>query len=157
MDINNIPRPITEECFRIEVKVEAPVVVGQDGVHGRRQIIRMTAGTVTGKINGFILPGGVDTQIIRPDGFAELSARYAIETEDGKTVYVENVGMRRVDPEYAAQAAEGKIVDPEFVYFASVPKFEVYDESLRWLEQSVFICRAVRLPDRVLLGFYRVL
>ncbi|MCL1829315.1 MAG: DUF3237 domain-containing protein [Oscillospiraceae bacterium] len=157
MDANDIKHPVLEECFQVEVKVEAPVVVGQDGLHGRRQIIIMTEGIVKGKLNGRILPGGIDAQIIRPNGLAELSARYAIQLDDGKTVYIENNGIRRVEPAYAAQAAAGKIIDPEFVYFASVPKFEVYDETLKWLEESVFICRAARLPDKVLLRFYRVL
>ena len=157
MDIKNIPQPMLEECFRIEATVEAPVVVGQDSVHGRRQLIIVKEGTLSGKLKGRLLPGGVDSQIIRPDGFTELSARYALELTDGKTVYVENNGIRRVDSGRAAQVAAGEIVDPKYVYFATVPKFEVYDESLRWLEQSLFICYAARLPDRVMIRFYQVL
>lgn len=41
------------------------------------------SGEVIGNgFNGKVLPGGVDSQIIRPDGKCELSARYAIKLED---------------------------------------------------------------------------
>jgi len=157
MDIKSIPHPALEECFQLEAVVDTPVVAGQSNIHGRRQLIIVKEGTLTGKLTGCVLPGGVDSQIIRPDGFTELSARYALELEDGKTVYVENNGIRRVDPVAAPEVAAGKIVDPKYVYFAAVPKFEVYDDSLRWLEQSLFVCYGTRLPDRVLIRFYRVL
>jgi len=151
-----IPQPRLEECFQIEAMVDTPVVIGQDNIHGLRRLIPVTSGIVTGKLKGVVLPGGVDSQVVRPDGFTELSARYGIKLDDGTSVFIENNGIRRVDPKYAAEVAAGNIVDPKHVYFATVPKFEVYDESLRWLEQSIFICYATRLPDKVLLRFYQL-
>ena len=157
MDIQNIPQPTLEKCFQVEALVDTPIVVGQDDTHGLRRIIPIVSGTVSGKLNGKILPGGVDSQVIRTDGFTEMSARYAIKLDDGRAVFIENNGIRRVTPEYAAEAATGKIIDPKYVYFVTVPRFEVYDESLRWLEKNVFICYAARLPDKVLLQFYQVI
>jgi hypothetical protein len=156
MDINSIPTPSLREIFKLECKVKPPVVVGQDEKNGRRQLIIVNNGIVSGEFNGKLMPGGVDAQIIRSDGFTDLSARYAIELDDGRTMYIENNGMRRVDPKVAHLVAQGQIVDPKYVYFAAVPKFEVYDESLRWLERSLIISYAVRLPDMVLLRFYEV-
>lgn len=49
-----------------------------------------------------MLPGGVDSQIIEPDGTCRLSARYALQVEEG-TVYVENNGIRRVPARYHDQ------------------------------------------------------
>ena len=156
MDIQNIPEPKLQESFQVEVNVDAPVIVGKDDINGLRRLITMSSGRATGKLSGELLPGGVDSQIIRPDGFTELSARYALKLDDGKTVYIENNGIRRVDSAYAADAAMGMIIDPAYVYFASTPRFEVFDESLKWLERSVFVCYGARLPDRVLLKFYQV-
>ena len=155
-DINSIPAPVLEEAFRIEITVAPPIVVGQDEIHGRRQLIEITSGVVSGKLSGKVLPCGIDSQVIRPDGFAELVARYGLQLDDGETVYVNNVGIRRVDPRFAADAAAGKIVDPEYVYFATVPSFEVYSEKYRWLERSIFLCSAIRLPDKVLIRMYEV-
>lgn len=156
MNINDIPQPSLEEVFCIEAKVEKPIVVGQNNEKGRRQLIVVTEGKVTGKITGKCMPGGVDSQIIRPNGFCELEARYAVETDDGDSFYIENKGIRRVAKEFAADAAAGKIIDPQYVYFATVPKFEVYSEKLKWLEESIFICHAVRLPDSVLIRYFRI-
>ena len=156
MDINNVPAPVLEEAFKIEIKVKPPVVVGQDTIHGRRQLIEIESGVVSGKLTGKVLPCGVDSQVIRPDGLAELVARYALQLDDGETVYINNAGIRRVAPEYAADAAAGKIVDPQYVYFATVPSFEVYCDKYRWLERSIFLCSAIRLPDKVLIRMYEV-
>jgi hypothetical protein len=132
--------------------------VGQDEVVGRRQLIPILSGEVIG--NGFkgkVLPGGIDSQIIRPDGKCELSARYAIQLEDGAAIYIENNGIRTVPAEYAEAVKAGKFVAPELYYFRTVPIFEVYDERYKWLMNHLSICSATRLPDKVLLKFYKVL
>ena len=156
MESNLLPSPELEEVFRLEVQVKKPIVVGQDNIAGRRQLIELVSGKLTGKVNGILLPGGVDSQIIRPDGLTELEARYGIELDNGDSLYIENKGIRRVDPAFSIEASQGKIIDPSHVYFAAVPHFEVYSEALRWLTESVFICYATRLPELVLLRFYRV-
>ncbi len=156
MSVNDMYAPQLEKIFSIEVSVDPPVVVGQDEIHGRRQLIPISGGIVTGRLTGKVLPGGVDSQIIRPDGFTELVARYAIQLDDGCSVYIDNAGVRRVDPAVAAEVANGKIADPKYVYFVTVPTFETYDSKYAWLEKSIFLCRGVRLPDKVLLNYYEV-
>lgn len=157
LNVQDIKEPTLEPAFMIEVQVAKPLVVGQDTQHGRRQLISITGGQASGKLSGEVLPYGVDSQIIRPDGFTELVARYALKLDDGHTVYIDNSGIRRINnPQAAQEAAQGKIVDPKHVYFATVAKFETYSPKYKWLEQAVFICYAVRLPDRVLLKFYEV-
>ena len=72
--------------FKVLAQVEKPIVVGQDGKNGRRQLIPVPSGTVEGTdlqgnpITGIVLPGAVDSQVIRPDGKCELSARYGPST-----------------------------------------------------------------------------
>lgn len=156
MNLSDMFAPQLEYVFSIEVSVDRPVVVGQDDIHGRRQLIPIAGGQVSGKLTGKVLPGGVDSQVIRPDGFTELVARYAIALDDGCSVYIDNAGVRRVDPAVAGEVANGKIVDPKYVYFVTVPTFEVYDSKYAWLEKSIFLCRGVRLPDKVLLNYYEV-
>lgn len=148
--------PHLEEIFIVEAQVDAPVVVGQDDKHGRRQLITITGGVVKGRLTGEILPGGVDSQIIHPDGFTELIARYGIQLDDGESIYINNSGVRRVDPLYADKVARGEIVDPQYVYFVTTPQFETYSSKYKWMEQSIFICYALRLPTKVVLKFYEV-
>lgn len=146
-----------EELFNITITVETPILVGQDEIVGRRQLIPIIAGEVSG--NGFkgkVLPGGVDSQIIRPDGKCELSARYAIQLEDGATIYIENNGIRTVPEEYVEEVKAGKFVDPSAYYFRTIPTFETYHPKYKWLMNNIFVCYASRLPENVLLTFYKV-
>ncbi|NTW71764.1 MAG: DUF3237 domain-containing protein [Eubacteriaceae bacterium] len=157
MKIADIKEIGYEEVFSIKVTVDKPIVVGQDEIVGRRQLIPILSGEVTGKdFNGKVLPGGVDSQIIRPDGRCELSARYAIQLDDGAGIYIENNGIRTVPPEYVADVKAGKFIDPELYYFRTVPTFETYSEKYQWLMNSVFVCSATRLPEHVLIKFYKV-
>lgn len=146
-----------EEVFSITVKVDKPILVGQDEIVGRRQLIPILSGELKGKdMHGEVLPGGVDSQIIRPNGKCDLSARYAVRLDNGMSFYIENNGFRTVPKEYVDIVKKGEFVDPSLYYFCTTPIFEVYDEELRWLNETAFICKATRLTDSVILKFYKV-
>jgi hypothetical protein len=146
------------EVFSISIVVDKPIVVGQDDIVGRRQLIPILSGEVRGDgFNGKVLKGGIDSQIIRPDGKCELSARYAVQLEDGASIYIENNGIRTVPDEYVKDVLAGKFVDPSVYYFRTIPTFETYDEKYKWMMDRIFVCYAARLPENVLLKFYEVL
>ena len=85
---------------------------------GRRRIVPILGGTFEGSgLKGRIQPGGADWQIVRADGFTELDTRYTLETDDGKLIYVQNVGIRHASPEVTAKLMKGEPVDPSLVYF----------------------------------------
>src|SRR5258705_10051027 len=110
--------------FSLAILIGAPIVAGDFG-YGVRRIIPILGGEVRGeRIKGTILPHGADFQTIRPNGFTELEARYAFETDDGAIVYIENVGIRFGPKELLDRIAKGEIVDPAWTYFRSVPRFE---------------------------------
>ncbi len=159
--------PILKKQFEIRVKVDTPIVVGQDGKAGRRQLIEITSGVLTGceggdfeGEKGTVFPGGVDSQVIRPDGKCELSARYGVKMEggrlDGASFYIENNGIRTVPAAYRSEVLAGKFVDPSLYYFCTVPQFEIYDDRLERLGEKIYICKAERLPDTVILGYFSV-
>ncbi len=146
--------------FTVSVVADKPIVIGQDAKNGRRQLIYCPSGSLEGTdlygnpISGELLPGTVDSQVIRPDGKCELSARYGIRLSDGRSFYIENNGIRTVPEEYVAQVLRGEFVDPSLYYFATTPKIEAYDDSLRWLENHIFVCKAVRKPTAVEISYY---
>ncbi len=147
-----------EEVFRIDVTVGAPILVGRSATAGRRQLIPILSGELTGPgLHGTVLPGGVDSQVIRPDGRCLLSARYGVALDDGGTFYIENNGLRTVPEPYREDVLEGRFVDPGVYYFRTVPTLEVYREQERWLLESLFVCEATRWPDKVRITFHRVL
>ncbi len=149
--------PSLKLAFNISVKVDKPIVVGQDEKAGRRQLIPITSGELTGEgLHGTVLPGGVDSQVIRPDGVCELSARYAVRMDDGSSFYIQNDGIRTVPPQYVEAVKRGEFVDPSAYYFCTHPTFEIYDDRLSWLKEKLYVCCATRLPDQVILGYYTV-
>jgi hypothetical protein len=107
-------------------------------------------------LNGRILPGGADFQIIRPNGIAELAARYVIEADDGALVYVENNGIRHGPPELMEMLRRGEAVDPTLIYFRTAPRFETASPRLQFLTRRLFIAVGARWPDRVTLAVWMV-
>jgi len=147
----------TRYVFSLAIKVGAPIVAGDTG-HGVRRIIPILGGEVRGEgIKGTIFPVGADFQIIRPNGFTELEAKYAFELDDGAVVYIENTGIRFGPKPLLDRIARGEIVDPASIYFRSVPKFETGAENYRWLMENLFVGVGARHPDRVEIDVHQVL
>jgi Protein of unknown function (DUF3237) len=123
-----------------------------------RRIIAITGGTIRGEhLNGTILSGGADSQIIRPDGVIELTARYVIRADSGVLIYVENSGLRHGPPDAMQRLRNGEPVDPGLIYFRTTPRFETSAPEYDWLTKHIFVGTAVRLPDSVNVSFYQLL
>jgi hypothetical protein len=151
------PQLATKYVFSLAIKVGTPIVAGDLG-HGVRRIIPILGGEVRGEgMRGTIFPCGADFQIIRPNGFTELEAKYTFEMDDGAIIYIENIGIRFGPKQALDRIARGEIVDPALIYFRSVPKFETGAENYRWLMENLFIGVGARHPDRVEIEVYQVL
>jgi hypothetical protein len=148
--------PGLDFVVHISVTVGDAIEVGETA-HGRRRIVPITGGVVEGPhFSGMILPGGADIQLIRPDGVAEIVARYAIETDRGSHVLIENAGYRHGPPEQIERLMLGERVDPGLLYFRTAPRFETDDPELGWLQREVFVATAARLPAEVWIDVFRV-
>src|SRR5260370_7521580 len=135
--------------FSLGIKVGAPIVAGDFG-YGMRRIVPILGGELRGEgIKGTIFPYGADFQIIRPNGFTELEAKYAFEMDDAAIVYIENIGIRFGPKEMLDRIANSEIVDPALIYFRTVPKFQTGPETYRWLVENLFVGVGARHPDRV--------
>jgi hypothetical protein len=143
-------------AFELRVAVGPPMEIGEVA-HGRRRIVPILGGTFEGPgIKGKVLPGGADWQMIQPDGFSELDTRYALETDSGQIVYVQNAGIRHAPPEVMRKLLAGAPVDPALVYFRTVPKFETSAPALQWLTRAVFVGTGERFPTEVAIKFWRL-
>lgn len=150
------PPPRLDFVGTVEAEVAAPVVVGA-GAAGERRIVPILGGRVSGpRLQGEILPGGADFQLIRPDGVAEIEARYAVRLPDGALVYVVNRGLRHAAPEDMARLLRGEPVPPERVYFRTAPAFETASPAHAWLQRSLFVGFGERRPASVLVRVYAV-
>ena len=91
---------------------------------GYRRVIPIVGGTVSGGIEGRVLPGGADWNLVGADGSGHLWARYELELADGTIVSVTN---------RAAHAAghEGPIL--------TSPQFDVGEDGPTELRHGVHV------------------
>lgn len=152
-----LPAPRLEHLCDLAVTIAAPVEVGHTPA-GLRRMIPITGGTVTGaRVNGKVLAGGADFQLILNGGTqAHLDARYVIELDDGSRVFVQNTALRVASLENSQRIMNGQPVHPDEVYFRCQPKLEATAPQWAWLNESQFIGSGRRAPDGVFLSFYRV-
>jgi hypothetical protein len=94
---------------------------------GQRFIVNILGGEFKGPmLQGKILPGGADRQLLRPDAIKELDALYEMQTDDGVTITVHNqvtIDMPNLKQRYAR----------------SVVKFRAPSGNYEWLNRRVFV------------------
>ena len=118
----------TELVLELRVAISPAIEVGESD-NGHRQFIPITGGFFVGDgIRGTVLPGGADWQLLRPDGVREIVAIYAIQTDDGVTIMVDNRGI--------AVPADGSGGAP---YVRTSPKFHAPAGKYDWLNKGVFV------------------
>lgn len=122
--------PTLRHVFDIHAKIDNAHDIGCIP-EGRRIIIPITGGEIKGEINGIILPGGADYQLVDTvHNRAALKAIYTIITNDSTIINVTNVGINSYD-----------VSDP---YFMTSPKFECdMNSQYKWLNNRIFVCRPV--------------
>lgn len=146
-----------EPIFTIHAELEAIMNLGQTPL-GERRIINILGGLVRGpRLNGRILPGGADWQIIRTDGAADIQARYTIESDAGARILVDSEGLRHGPPEIMARLARGEDVDPALYYFRTLMRFETADPAVDWMNRTLAIAHGKREARAVRLDVYEVL
>ena len=152
-----LPPPQLEHVCDLAVTISPPVEVGQTAA-GLRRMIPITGGVVKGSLlNGKVLAGGADFQLILGGGTqAHLDARYVIELHDGTRVFVQNTALRVASLENSQRIMRGEPVNPAEIYFRCQPRLEAAGEKWAWLSESQFIGSGRRAPDGVFLSFYSV-
>jgi Protein of unknown function (DUF3237) len=144
-------------AFEIEVEVSSPLDLGVTQA-GHRRIVPIAGGLVSGpKLQGRVLPVGADWQILRPDGTADLDARYTIQADDGALIYVVNCGVRHGPADVLARLNRGERVDPASYYFRSSASFETSAPQHAWLTRAVVVGVGERYPDKVAIRFWELL
>ncbi len=137
--------PTLTPIARLSVSIGTPLVVGHTE-SGLREVIPITGGIVTGSLlAGKVLPGGADWCLTRPDGVAEVWARYTLALDGGHLVSVINAGL-------AHPQADGSYTGH------TVPQFETGASELSWLRNSIFVGTLVAQASgrAVDVAFYRV-
>lgn len=159
-----LPAPTLEHIADLTVYVATPIEAGQVlgfNSRGRRRVIPITGGTLRGpRLQGRVLAGGADFQLVVSDTAADLDARYVIALDGpeygGEHLYVQNRALRRGSAADIAKLVRGEPVDPAAIYFRCAPTFEVSSPALAWLTDSLFVGTGARHPDRVEISLFRL-
>jgi hypothetical protein len=161
----SLPTPQLQAIMQLTVQVSQPIEAGQvfhSQGQGKRRIIPITGGRVQGiargqSMEGEVLPGGVDFQLVTSSTSAQLDARYILRLTDGSHIYITNQAIRTGSESDIAALVRGEPIPPERIYFRCAPRFEVERADLVWMTQTLFIGTGARFPDRVEMVFYEVL
>ena len=129
--------PKLTHVFDIKAEIDQ-AINGGENPDGVRVTIPIIGGSVSGKVNGKIIPGGADYQLFNPNQHrTELRAIYTIMTDDSIAIHVCNEGITRFSPGDS--------------YFMTSPKFECDIHSpYDWLNNRIFICRPVDFAPSVI-------
>jgi hypothetical protein len=88
-----IPKPESGELvLEAAMKLDQIYDVGKTP-YGQRQVLVVQGGTLSGgKIQGSVLPGGLDFQLTLSNGAMEIEQVLVFKTGDGKYIYLRNAG-----------------------------------------------------------------
>ncbi len=126
--------PALRLALEIVARIDSAVEIGEsDG--GVRRYIPITGGYFYGPsgIQGEVVPGGADWQLVRPDGALELEAVYALRTKDGVNISVRNFGL----------IVRGDGDD----YVMTSPVFHAPRGSYEWLNHRKFVGNVMPVND----------
>jgi hypothetical protein len=125
---------------------------------GHRRVVNLLGGTVSGaKLNGRVLPGGADWQIVAQDGALDIHARYTIESDAGALIQVDSKGLRHGPPDVLARLGRGEDVDPSLYYFRTAMRFETAHPTTDWMNRILALAKGAREKNAVKLDVFEVL
>jgi Protein of unknown function (DUF3237) len=112
-ELQRIARDLTHELPHLRMAWQAAVEIGERSAlglspGGERFLVPILGGQFWGgpgyeALQGTVLPGGADRQLLRPDGVKELDALYEMRVQDGAVLTVRNQVRidETVQPRYA--------------------------------------------------------
>ncbi|MBN2319049.1 MAG: DUF3237 domain-containing protein [Acidobacteria bacterium] len=78
--------------FEADLKLDQSYDIGRT-LYGQRDVFVIQGGTLSGeKINGSVMPGGLDFQLSFSNGGMEIEQIFVLQTEDGKYIYMRSPG-----------------------------------------------------------------
>jgi hypothetical protein len=153
-----MPELNLEFAFTVRASLASPIAVGQ-APDGLRRFVPITGGTFAGPLlNGRVVPGSGDWQIVRSDGALNAEARYILETADGVLIAVNNRGVRHAPPDVMEKLNRGERVPASSYYFRTSATFEApVGSAHEWVNRTLFVATAEREPATAIIHFFRVL
>jgi hypothetical protein len=157
MSLTDFPAPpALLPLTRIACEVGPIVSLGMTTA-GERRCVTLLGGQVAGpELNGEVVAGGVDWQVLRSDGVIEIAAHYLIRADDGALIEVKSEGVRHGPPEVLALLAQGIPVERDAMYFRTVVRFTTAAPAWQHLNKTLALACGARDAQLVRLDLYRI-
>ncbi|MBP6466244.1 MAG: DUF3237 domain-containing protein [Rubrivivax sp.] len=153
--MNSAPPPL-EFLAQVRCEVGALVNLGT-GPYGERRCVPLLGGSVSGPgLNGAILPGGADWQILRADGALDIQAHYIVRTIDGALIEIDSRGLRHGPPAVMQRLARGEAVAPAEYFFRTLMRFQTGHPAWLHLNATMALARGERQAQLVVLDVFRI-
>jgi len=147
----------TRPLFVMRLNVRKLQIVGATP-GGFRRVGVVFGGSFAGdRLDGEVLDGGNDWQLLRDDGVLALDVRLVLQTTDGAMIGMVYRGLRHGPPEILEQIERGEAVDPSGYYFRITPYFETAAPQYGWLNRVVSVGTGHRQTDGPVYSIFEVL
>jgi hypothetical protein len=135
--------PQLQYAWEERVDLDRSQLIGQAGT-GTAFTVPITGGTFSGPdIEGTIVPGGADYQLLDHQGVFHVDAIYMLKTSDGQYIKVVNEGVVRYDPH-------------GLMYFYTQPKFTAGPGRYEYLNKTIFVGRGLFDGTKLVIRFYQI-
>jgi len=149
-----LPEPRFEPAFDVTVQVGPPRDHGVTSA-GRRRVVPILGGRITGSLEAEILPGGSDRQLIAPDGTIGIDAEYSAVSGAGPLL-IRTRGVRSGSADVLARLGRGEPVEPGAYYFRTTFEVEASAPELSALQRTLFVAVCRRDGSQVRYRVHRV-
>lgn len=115
---------------------------------GVRQNYIVSGGTLEGKLNGKVLPGGGDFLLVDPSGIGHVDARLTWQLDDDTNIYVQYLGRVHMAEAVADAFKTGGEIAFGQTYFVTQLRFEAGNGPHAWLNGIVAVGEGRVAPGR---------
>ena len=146
----------TRPLFVLQLSVRKLQVIGSTPGALRRVGVIFGGGFKGDRLEGRVLDGGSDWQVVRGDGATTLDVRLVLETTDHALITMTYRGIRHGPADIVERIERGEVVDPATHYFRIAPTFETASASYDWMNRILAVGIGHRQADGPLYSVFEL-
>lgn len=141
----------------LKIQVTGSYMLGNSPL-GTRRLDRLDKGHFKGpRIDGEIMPGGVDLLLGGSDTALRPDVRLIVKLDDEHPLLISYRGVRHASEEVMAKIARGEAVAPDSHYLRTSMVFETASKRYDWLNRIVGVGVGRREPGFAIYDVYEIL
>ncbi|OAX80784.1 hypothetical protein ACJ72_04879 [Emergomyces africanus] len=156
-----LPTPTLELDFRMSVKLNPTVTVGQ-GLWGQRDWVTFVGGQWAGRWGkGIVLPGGQDSQVVVKELSTHIKANYLLQTADEQPAFIvaKTTGWMTGAKDVLEKLADPSMADsvnPTTYKYRINISLETGDERYAFVNTVMWVGSGCRRSSEVIFDAFRI-